>query len=494
MVLSRRAFSLAATAVAAPLARGREARAADTADVIVIGAGLSGLNAAWILTEAGYDVRVLEGASRLGGRVWSASEVENKPELGASQVGPSYARVLDAIGRLGLDTVEEDRSVLPFAYHIDGQLIRGQDWADHAANKTVGAERKMAPLQVAGGLLAKLNPMKELDDWLSPALAKYDVPIGPLLREAGASAAALRLAALTQDLEHASALGMMQEAFRGAYEARFAQASPPPLREGQGKDERAHVETGARVEKWPKNIVGGTEALPRAMAGKLNRPVLTGKRVAAIDMDNSGVDVRCADGTRMRARFAISAVPFATLRDVVISPAPDAVHARAIGELGYVETTRAFGVIKQPFWQEDGLDPSLFTDTALRMLWVIDNHKNGQGPHRCMFVMTWSAAEDMARRTPAEATAFLIAELERIRPAARGQVEIHKFHSWNQQPLQRGCRHVFRPGQINAFGTDMILPLARLHFAGEHTRRLDYGMEAAMESGERVAQEVLARL
>jgi monoamine oxidase len=31
----------------------------------------------------------------------------------------------------------------------------------------------------------------------------------------------------------------------------------------------------------------------------------------------------------------------------------------------------------------------------------------------------------------------------------------------------------------------------RLHFAGEHTRRLEVGMEAAMESGERVALEVL---
>ena len=39
----------------------------------------------------------------------------------------------------------------------------------------------------------------------------------------------------------------------------------------------------------------------------------------------------------------------------------------------------------------------------------------------------------------------------------------------------------------------MIRPHRRLHFAGEHTRRLEIGMEAAMESGERAALEILSR-
>ena len=39
----------------------------------------------------------------------------------------------------------------------------------------------------------------------------------------------------------------------------------------------------------------------------------------------------------------------------------------------------------------------------------------------------------------------------------------------------------------------MLKPWQALHFAGEHTRRLDIGMEAAMESGERVAIEIAER-
>ena len=37
----------------------------------------------------------------------------------------------------------------------------------------------------------------------------------------------------------------------------------------------------------------------------------------------------------------------------------------------------------------------------------------------------------------------------------------------------------------------MAVPHGRIHFCGEHTGLADRGMEAAMESGERVAIEIL---
>jgi monoamine oxidase len=55
----------------------------------------------------------------------------------------------------------------------------------------------------------------------------------------------------------------------------------------------------------------------------------------------------------------------------------------------------------------------------------------------------------------------------------------------------RGCRHLFAPGQVTRFAREMIKPHGRIHLAGEHTRRVDYGMEAALESGERAALEIL---
>ncbi|NDF33966.1 MAG: FAD-dependent oxidoreductase, partial [Euryarchaeota archaeon] len=76
------------------------ARAAERSDVIIIGAGFSGLKAAILLADEGLSVTVLEGNSRVGGRAFTADHVYGKPEFGASQIGPYYARVRDMAQRM----------------------------------------------------------------------------------------------------------------------------------------------------------------------------------------------------------------------------------------------------------------------------------------------------------------------------------------------------------------------------------------------------------
>ncbi len=485
--LTRRGLGKGAAAGAllsvAPAVHTGRARAQDSADVIIIGGGLSGLNAAWILSDAGLNVIVLEGASRFGGRVWSADEKwttnagEVPIELGASQVGPSYARVRDAIERLELPTLPEDRKVLPFANYFDGQLIKAGDWQDAPQNKTEGAEREIQPARFGASMISKFNPLEELDDWFNPRFADYDISFYDLFKRNGVSDAGIQLAAYSTNIYNVSALRLMQEGVRGQLEAEFAGPTD---------------ENGKPVEHWPKNIKGGTIVLPQAMAGQLPGEVRVNQQVAAIEQDDAGVEVRTLDGNRYRAKFAISSLPFSVLKHVLIWPEPPKPQLEAIRGLTYSETTRAFCHIKAPFWEEDGYEPSLFSDGAVRMFWAIDDDE-GRGHYRGMFVLTSAVGAQVASLPPEQAAKFLEDELARIRPASRGQIEMLKFHSWERQPLQRGCSPMFSPGQVTAFANEMILPHGRLHFAGEHTRRLDYGMEAAMEAGERAAFEILDR-
>lgn len=485
--MSRRAFGAAISATAAtaaaPFVHTGKARAQETVDVIVIGAGLSGLNTAWMLSEAGLSVRVVEGSSRIGGRVWSAEESwetnagEVPIELGASQIGADYARVLDAVDRLGLPTLDEDRSVLPFAYHLDGSLIKADDWADAPQNKTVGAEREIPPVQFGSAMLSKLNPLKELDDWFNPRFSDYDVSIYELFKRNGVSDEGLKLASHNSDMHGVSVLRLMQEQTRGAFAQEFYK--------GNGED-------GQPAEHWPKNIKGGTIVLPRAMAAQLPQDVLINKQVSAIEVADDKVDVRTLDGDRYQAKFVVASVPFSVLRNINIWPKPPGPQLSAIHNIRYAETTRAFCTIEGPFWEEDGFGPSLFSDGAVRMFWAIDKHED-KNKYRGMFVLTHSMGRRVAAMPPEQASRFLVEELERIRPASKGQIEMLKFHSWERQPLQRGCSPMFKPGQVTEFANEMIVPHGRMHFAGEHTRRLDYGMEAAMESGERAAFEILER-
>lgn len=487
--ITRRKFNSSAifgsAAAVAPFVHTRKARGQEAVDVIVIGAGLSGLNAAWILDEAGFNVRVLEGSDRVGGRVWTADETwktesgEVPIELGASQVGPSYARVRDAIDRLALPTFNEDRSVLPYSYYIGGQHISAADWPDSPVNLTQKDEREILPDKFSATMLMKFNPLVELDDWFSPEFSDYDISIYDFLKSNGVSEEGIRLASISgvNDLHGVSALRFLQEFTRGAQEAKFV-----------GELD----ENGKPREHWPKNFVGGTIALPHAMASQLKNEVRVKQQVTSIEARADGVDVRILDGGRHRAKFVISSVPFSVLKYVDIWPRPPEAQYNAIRSLSYSETTRAFCRIKEPFWEEDGLGASLISDGAVRNFWAID-HADGKGSYRGMFVLTDRVGRQVASRSSEAAEKLLVDELARIRPASMGQIEMLKYHAWERQPLQRGCSPMFAPGQVTAFAKEMIVPHGRLHFAGEHTRRLDYGMESAMESGERAAFEILDR-
>ena len=92
--------------------------------------------------------------------------------------------------------------------------------------------------------------------------------------------------------------------------------------------------------------------------------------------------------------------------------------------------------------------------------------------------------------TPGQLRAAVVAEYERLRPAAKGQLEPGYIHNWATYPYTRGHIAYFRPGDMTRYGDLIGRPVGALHFAGEHLRRTEVGMEAAMETGERAALEV----
>ena len=88
---------------------------ADTADVVVVGAGVAGLVAAHTLDTAGCDALVLEARDRVGGRVLGAEVAGAKVELGGTWTGPGQDSVkhLAAGLEIGIERPPADgRSIL----------------------------------------------------------------------------------------------------------------------------------------------------------------------------------------------------------------------------------------------------------------------------------------------------------------------------------------------------------------------------------------------
>lgn len=455
------------------------ARGAERADVVVIGAGLAGLHAALVLAGQGARVLVLEASARVGGRVRTADTVPGRPEFGASQVGVLYARVRDTASRLGVALEPLPFADMSFAYAVRSELVSQAGWERSPANLTVGPERAVPPGLLFDYYVGRGNPLREPDDWLRPEARRFDIPVADWLREQGASVEALRLIneGLTpKDIYDSSLLTQLQESTRQAMEMRAAR----PAAAGADAD-LAHSTAAIR---------GGTSRLAEAMARHLGDRVRLRRPVARIDMDNTGAEVVTLDGERYAGSFVIAAVPFGVLRRIAIFPALAGNQAAAVSRMPYANTTRVFlGMVGAPFWEQDGLAPSLWSDGAVNLVQRFRGH---DGADYLLAQCTGRKAERLDQLDADARGQFVLAEIARLRPSTRGKLRVVGVHSWEREPFIAGCRHGYRPGEVTQFATEMSRPHQRLHFAGEHTRRLDVGMESAMESGERAALEILS--
>jgi monoamine oxidase len=458
----------------------RAVRAAEKADVIVIGAGLSGLKAAIELKEQGAKVVVLEAHTRVGGRALTADHLATKPEFGASQIGPDYARVLDMCTRMNVKLGPGSNINAPFAFYVGGKLIKKEDWKNAPQNKTVGEERAVLPAALFSYYLRKHITLKAAEDWLEPAAAQFDVPPGPWLKSKGVSDEALRLmeGGLAPDAWETSLLTLMQEEARGMVIF--------------GSSTDSTKDRFAQYAETSQHVVGGTSRLPEAMAKHMGDAVLTGKIVTDIEMTKTDITVRCLDGSRYQAAFAISAIPFKPLNRVSINPPLQGMQAEAVRSMPYNTNTQIHFAVKAPYWEQDGLDASLWSDgpvTNLRQAIGYDGTRT-----KAVAFCVGKKGDRIDQLSPKDRGAFVLAELERMRPAIKGKLEVLGVHSWPQYTFVEGCRHSYGPGQVTRWAQDMIKPHGQLHFAGEHTRRLDVGMESAMESGERAAIEIITRM
>ncbi len=462
----------------------RSVLAAERADVVVIGAGLAGLNAALQLADLGASVIVLEASGRIGGRCYTAQDVDGMPEFGANRVGPLYARVRDMIARLDLPLESNANSIAnaPYAYSINGTLMGKDDWASSPLNKTEDDERLVPPSALLSHFFKKYSPFTEVDEWLEDDAFQYDISVGEWLTNIGASPDAMRLineGVITSNIWRASLLSMLQETTRASLPF-----MKPKVEKSTDKD---FFEVASQAGE---HIVGGTQKLPEAMAEKLGDRVFLNKIVCGIDMSETGAQVTCLDGATYNSDFVISAVPFSVMRRMKITPQLEGVQAQAVNVMPYGNTTLVYMNIKgAPFWEADGYDASLWTDGPVNLFRQPLDYDGTRD--RLVAVSTGYKADRLDQLPPADRGAFVISEIERLRPSTKGKLEYVTAHSWRHKTFIEGCRHDFPPGQTLAFAQNMAKPHHRLYFAGEHTRKLEIGMESAMESGERAALEIL---
>lgn len=479
--LSRRAV-VGGMLAAAPLVVASRGWAAGpkNVDVVVVGAGLAGLNAAMILESQGLSVQVLEASDRVGGRLRTGRAEGYQSELGGSEVGALYGRVRDVCGRLNVGLTTKGLKPTDFVLHVDGTTILPTDWSKAPQNMTRGKERDILPYILQNKLMFEHLPFQETNAWLEPANMAYDVSAAEFLRAKGVSEAAIRLADFDlngSSLESVSALSIFRDMARAKVEG-YQDPNKPQY--GVNNMERSY-------------IVGGSDTLPKAMAASLKNKVRLESPVVAVDQSKDKVDVKLANGEVITGRFLVMAAPFSALNRIRFTPGLPPAQADAVAGARYSATTQFHFKITKPYWEKDGLPPSVWSTEAFERAFALKNPETGAIDQMIVWV-NGDGATRWDDRDVAQQAQLVINDLTRVRPAMAGAIEYVLGYSWGRNKFVGGNKHFYAPGQVKRFAADMGKPFDKIHFAGEHLRRLEHGMESAMETGEAAAMEILEKI
>jgi monoamine oxidase len=460
------------------------ARSAAAPKIVVVGAGLAGLNAAYTLRNAGYNAEIHEVSDRIGGRCWTlrgAFADGQIAEHGGELIDQSHGQIRKLVQQLGLkldNLLQAEQNGTELLGYFDGAPYHYAEMTDDikAAWQKIHADVSAASYPTTFEISTERG--RELDnmsivDWIEETF------------EGGMSSRIGQLLDVAYNIEY-GAESSEQSSLNLLYLLAYS---------GQGQ----FRVFGPSNEKY--HVTGGNDQITDRLAARLAGQITTGSELIAVKRNATGTyTLTFAQGSGMKSVTAdkvVLALPFSILRSSVdLSKARfEPLKMVAIEEQGMGTNSKLHVQFSNRFWRPQGSNGETFSDTGYQNTWEVTRAQSGKSGILVDYTGGRIGAS-FGSGTPESRAAEFLDQLEPVLAGAKkawnGKAAVD---FWPDYPWTKGSYSYWKVGQYQRFAGMEGRRQGNCLFAGEHTS-IDFQgyLNGAVETGQRAAGEILADL
>jgi monoamine oxidase len=448
--------------------------------VLVVGAGIAGLTAAYRLKQAGIPVDIIEARNRVGGRMYTARNIAGTSiyaDLGGEFIDTIHTSLRRLVNELGLQTADlyaADKGLVPSVMYFQGRKIKDSELAEWSVALVKKIKQDLEKISIKDVSYRTRNPNAIALDSISIADYLEQAQIHPILNK-------LLQNSYTQlygrEASEQSCLNMLL----------FISTDNNNLRSNADSDERYQV-------------LGGNDRVISLLAKSLSNFIETGTELEAINpQGEKGYRVSFRSGNRSFEKNyerVLLTLPYSTLRLVAINLDFPLVKQKAINELGYGTNSKLVTAYRERIWKTR-YKSTAFISTELDFQGAWESNRNHRGSSGVITNFTGGKQGLAIGKGSTESQAqILLPQLEKIFPGISEQSAGEAIRAyWTGEQYTQGSYSCYLPGQWTGISGAEQENVGNLFFAGEHCSQKFQGyMEGGCRTGEIAAAKIMRSL